>query len=184
MTHTNASRRSYAGPVLLALAFVPSAFLLMAILRYGVNVPFLDHWSLAGLFLEIEQGTLSVWDLAAPHNESRMFFPRLVLLPLAYLSGWNVRLEMLVSFGLACLVSINVYRLGCASFPDRQIIAQGLLVPANLLIFGIVQWQNWLWGFQVVAFVPIALLTSSLVVACSRRSITTKFLVNIVRCCR
>jgi len=180
MSTTNASRDGRAGWVLLALALVPAAFLLVVILRYGVNLPFLDHWTLAGLFKEIEQGTLTLGDLTAQHNESRMFFPRLLVLPLAYLSGWNVRLEMLVSFLLACLVSINVYRLGRASFPDRRLTSLGLLVPANLLIFSVVQWQNWLWGFQLVAFLPIALLTSSLVVACSRWSITSRVVVNIV----
>jgi len=169
----------YLDPVLLVLTLVPPAILLFVIQRYGVNVPFDDHWSFAGLFQKLEQGTLTLGDLAASHNESRMFFPRLLILPLSYLSGWNVRLEMLISFLLACLVSINVYRLGRASFPGNRTIALGLLVPANLLIFGVVQWQNWLWGFQIVAFVPIAVLTSGLVVACSRRSVTTRFLVNI-----
>ncbi|NJM28324.1 MAG: hypothetical protein HC856_09135 [Pseudanabaena sp. RU_4_16] len=46
---------------------------------------------------------------------------------------------------------------------------------ANLIIFSPVQWDNWLWGIQVVVFIPIACITTAISVCYSQLSLNTKF---------
>src|SRR5262245_50679210 len=96
----------------LSVVLLPAGLLAWTILAYGVNVPFWDQWVVGGLVVQAFDGTLSLRDLVAQQNESRLVFPRLLFLGLAYLTGYDVRYEMWGSFCLACLVVYNVYRLG------------------------------------------------------------------------
>jgi hypothetical protein len=162
-------------PIAFALAILPACLLGILIVKYSVNVPFQDQWAIARLLPKWVERTLSFGDLIAQHNESRKFFPRLIFLPLAQLTHWDVRYEMLISFLLACLVAVNLYRLNRLTV--ESIPLQGLLLAAiaNLIIFSPVQWDNWLWGIQVVVFIPIACITTAISVCYSQLSLNTKF---------
>ncbi len=148
-----------------ALAACAPAWL---ILRYGVDVPYWDQWDIAPFFERLARGSLSASDLFAQFNEYRQFFPNLLFVALGRLTGWNVRVEMLASLLLACLVAFNVRRLGALTSDGRD--GRGLLfLPASLLIFSAVQYENWLFGVQVVYFVPVACVTAGLLAAYSER---------------
>jgi hypothetical protein len=167
------------GPLVGGLAILPVGLPLLLIAWYSVDVPFWDQWWTARLFVRLAEGSLSVADLFEPHAEYRQFFPHLLFLGLGVATRWRVRYEMLVSVLLACLVSLNIYRI------SRTTIGRGetrlwLLAAANLLIFSPVQYENWLFGIQVVYFAPIACLTACLSVAYSRASPATKFVVAAV----
>lgn len=162
----------------LSAVVLPAGFLAWTILAYGVDVPFWDQWRVAGLVAKALDGTLSLGDLTSQANESRLVFPRLLFIGLAYLSGYDVRYEMWGTFCLACLVVYNVYRLGRVTLGgDRRREVMGLLL-ASSLVFSLVQWENWFWGIQLVAFVPLACVTSILSLAYSRRSLGTKFIAS------
>ncbi len=162
-------------PIAFGLAILPAGFLGLLIVKYSVNVPFQDQWAIARLLPKWVEGTLSFGDLIAQHNESRKFFPRLIFLTLAQFTHWDVRYEMLTSFLLACIVAVNLYRLSRLTLVSSQI--QGLLLAAiaNLIIFSPVQWDNWLWGIQVVVFIPIACITTAISVCYSQLRLNTKF---------
>ncbi len=162
------------------LAIIPAILLGILILKYGVNVPYWDQWDLASMFKKIYAGNLTFQDLMAQHNESRFLFPRLLFIGLAYLTGWDVRYEMLVIFILACLVSFNLYRLSLvtvAGSPVKLMLLAGL---SNMLIFSPIQYETLLWGMQVVVFAPIVCLTSCIVVAYSNLSLRIKILIGLV----
>lgn len=166
-----------------ALAIVPAVFVTILIINYSINVPFADQWFNAGLTIEqFSNNTLSLGELIAQHNESRKFFPRLIFLSLAYLTRWDVRGEMLVSLFLAAVVSANLYRLNRITV--NRPVTQSLLIAflANLLIFSPIQYENWLWGIQVVVFLPIACLTTCIGVAHSKLSQFTKFTICTALC--
>ncbi|HEX6182994.1 MAG TPA: hypothetical protein VFZ44_03715 [Pyrinomonadaceae bacterium] len=148
-----------------ALAACAPAWL---ILRYGVDVPYWDQWDIAPFFEKLARGTLTAADLFAQFNEYRQFFPNLLFVALGWLTGWDVRVEMLASLLLAVLVAFNVWRLGARTVGEP--FRRGLLfLLASLLIFSPVQYENWLFGVQVVYFVPAACVTSGLVAAYSER---------------
>jgi hypothetical protein len=162
------------------LAIIPAVLTGILIIKYGVNVLFWDQWPLASMFEKIYAGNLTFQDLISQHNESRKFFPRLLFIGMAYLTGWDVRYEMLVIFILACLVSFNIYRLSLLTVGGSRVTLLMLACLSNLLIFSPIQWENWLFGIQVVVFVPIACLTSCILVAYSNLSLRIKILIGIV----
>jgi hypothetical protein len=164
--------------VLLAtfVSIVPACLLLTLILKYGVDVPHWDEWEYVRFFEKFSQGTLTLGDLFVQQNEYRQFFPNLIFVGLGWLTKWDKRYELLVSFALACLVSFNIYRLEKLTIggsPARRIT---IYILANLLIFSPVQFQNWLLGMQIVYFMPIACVTTCLVIAYSQLSARVKFL--------
>lgn len=164
------------------LVFLPAFLMGILVFKYGVNFPFSDQWQLASMFEKIYEGQLSFNDLFAQFHESRKFFPRLIFIGLAYLTNWDIRAELWLIFLLTCLVAINVYLLSKltikANFKSRLLI----FTLANLLIFSPAQYENWLWGIQVVVYLPIACITGGLVLAYSRLNEKTKLLIALCLC--
>jgi hypothetical protein len=143
-----------------AFACVPA----WLILRYGVDVPYSDQWNIAHFFEESARGTLTLADLYAQQNEFRQLFPHLLFVALGRLTGWDVRYEMFASLLLACFVAWGVWRLGARTFADP--LLRGLLfLPACALNFSAIQYDNWLFGVQVVYYVPIACVVAGLLCA-------------------
>jgi len=167
---------------ILCLIFLPVLFMGICILKYSVNFPFSDQWPLAIMFEKIYSGNLSFGDLFAQFHESRKFFPRLIFIGLAYLTNWDVRAEMLVIFLLTCIVSLNVYLLSRLTLKGSFVTEFFLLAISNLLIFSPSQYENWLWGIQVVVYIPIACLTGCLVIAQRKLSLRTKSIVCFCLC--
>jgi hypothetical protein len=138
------------------------------ILRYGVDVPYLDQWNIAPFFEKSARGTLTLADLYAQQNEYRQFFPQLLFVGLGRLTDWDIRYEMFASLLLACFVAYGLWRLGARTFDDTP--QRGLLfLPAALLNFSAIQYDNWLFGVQVVYFVPVACVVAGLLFAYDER---------------
>ncbi|MDJ0515037.1 MAG: hypothetical protein QNJ74_01850 [Trichodesmium sp. MO_231.B1] len=164
------------------LIFLPVLFMGICLLKYSVNFPFSDQWPLAIMFEKIYAGNLSFSDLFSQFHESRKFFPRLIFIGLAYLTNWDVRYEMLVIFLLTCIVSLNVYWLSRLTVKGGFVTQLFLLAISNLLIFSPAQYENWLWGIQVVVYLPIACLTGCLVIAQKKISLINKLIICFFLC--
>src|SRR5208282_4675420 len=76
------------------LALLPLAFLIWMVSRYAVSVPFGDQWELVPLLEKTYHETLTFHDLWAQHNEHRILFPKIIMLGLAHLTGWNIYYEL------------------------------------------------------------------------------------------
>jgi hypothetical protein len=159
------------------LVISPALILGCFVWKYGVNVPYMDEWDTPGLVIA-SQDNLTWLHWLGQHNESRKLFPRLLLLPLANLTNWNIKAEMLITFLLACLISFNIYSLSKITIKGSHVKRLVCLFLANLLIFSPMQSENWLMGLQLIAFVPIACITTSLVVIFSQTRLITKFIVS------
>src|SRR6267143_3921927 len=172
MLRTHKHRRA----VWVLAAILPPCLIAVMILEYGVDFPFADEWELVPLLVKKAQGTLTFSDLFAQVNEYRQFFPNLIFVYLGRLTGWNVRYEMLVSFLTACAVSCNVYLLGRKTLKDAagRIFA---FVLSNVLIFSVVQYENWFMGQQLIFFVPALCITTCFVISYSNLRLRTKFIV-------
>lgn len=171
------SKPVFLKPLYFGLITIPAIILGLLVLKYGVNVPYMDQWyTPVHVLVKVSQGNLSFSDLIEQHNESRIFFPRLLFIGLAYLTDWNVRYEMLVTFMLACIVSYNICYLSRVTVGSNLKKWLILAFISNLLIFSPMQWENWLWGIQLIVFVPIACITTCMVIAYSRLSNLTKLI--------
>ncbi|WP_159787680.1 hypothetical protein [Sodalinema gerasimenkoae] len=136
----------YVLPVLATLAFVN---------RFGVNVPFMDSLTLISLFHKIHLETATFADFWVAHNEHRMLIPRFFIAALAFATDWNVKVQQYFSILLTIFSAIGLYwisrqqRLHNPSPGNWQPFADIITV---ILLFSLVQYENWLWGFQLAWF--------------------------------
>ena len=133
------------------VALAPALLTLFFICRYGVNVPHWDQWEFVALLEKAYAGKLSLADLFSQHNEHRLFFPRLFMLPLAAVSHYNTLLEMYFGWLLLLLCSVVIF---CAYRQKFGLSESTLLrfVPVTWLLFSWRQYENLLWGWQITFF--------------------------------
>ncbi len=134
----------------------PAAIVLCLVLSYGVNIPYADQWDFIGYLTLLESGRLRVADLFSLHNEHRMVFPKLVMLMLAHATGWNVIVEMLTSVALAVvtlLLLVNLARPVLDRAGRMGRIWAAFTISA--MLFSLMQWENWLWGWQIQWFLAV-----------------------------
>src|SRR3954469_19358591 len=122
----------------LTVALWPVA-LILGVIRYGVNVPFWDQWELVPVFEKYHQGTLTLLDLAALHNEHRVLFPRMIDLSLAVLTKWNIRAELLVSFGIMLAAGVLLLLLIQREFGRQSLVAAAVTFAASGLFYSSIQ---------------------------------------------
>ena len=166
--------------LLLICAIASPIFLAFLIARFAVNVPYWDEWfTPASIFSKIyDSEQISFSDLIEQHNESRLFFPKLIFLVSAYLTHWDTRYEMAIIFLMACLIAINIFYMVTKTInvgKAREGVQSLLLVAlSNILIFSPAQYESWLWGIQIVVFIPILCLTTGISVWYSNLRIAWK----------
>lgn len=170
------------------LYLLPILFTAGCVLRYGVNVPFLDQWGMPALFQAALNGSLNFTHLWAQNNEHRIVFPKLVFLALGLPSRWNTRLEMLFGILLIGTVFLIVYLTNeriLKNVPElNRLIPRIALLLSGFVLFSLTQHQNWLWGFQVTFFLAQALVALSIFVISygSDRSFYWRFLFAALLC--
>ncbi|NYZ11386.1 hypothetical protein HL658_02395 [Azospirillum sp. RWY-5-1] len=144
-------RRSAVRWAAVALAvLVPAAATATVILRYGLNFPYADEWELVPYLAAMRDGSLTLDLLQAQHNEHRMLFPRLVMLALAVVTGWDIRAELWTNHLLAFATVAVLLRMlwpNLVALPPRPHALVALLIAAA--VFSLAQKGNWLWGWQV-----------------------------------
>lgn len=145
----------------LALAVVPPAAVFWVIYRYGVDAPYGDQFMLAPYLAHDHHVTFA--ELAALHNEHRILFPRLLMLGLARLTGWNIRAEMMASFAFALILLVVLW--WRMRRDDGTLWA---LPVVSILIFTFAQYDSWLSGWQVQIVMNALAAGAGLALASSR----------------
>ncbi len=146
------------------MALIPLVFLIGMVVKYAVNVPFLDQWELVPLLEKSYQGTLTFYDLWAQHNEHRLFFPQIMMLLLARLTHWNIRYELAVNIILALGIFAVLIRQVKITERKLKVVRLPWAIPAiSLIVFSVSQYQNWLWGWQLQMFLSLLAAVCSIV---------------------
>ena len=137
----------------LIATIAPPALIAWTVWQSALNVPFLDDWQLVPLLEKAQARTLGFGDFWAQHNEHRPVLAKMVLLALARVTAWDVRWEMaasvvvaLMTLGVLGMLIVRTTHGTTAELPSW------LLFGASLLTFSLVEWQNWLWGWQLQVF--------------------------------
>ncbi|MEP6486184.1 hypothetical protein NDI43_01850 [Microcoleus vaginatus GB2-A3] len=148
--------------ILFTLYLIPLLLLIGFVANFSVNVPVDDEWRLASLFEKIAAGNVTFNDFWALHSNHRILFPKIIIAVLAFASRWNINYQLCLSIGLAAITFIAMYKL--SSMPVKN-VAEDLWHLANILtcilLFSLVQHENWLWGFQLAwFFVNLCLVTA------------------------
>jgi hypothetical protein len=138
------------------LTVLPLLALVAIVGRYHVDVFYWDQWELVPIVDKLYLGTLSFTDLWAQHNEHRPFFPRLVLAYLARATGWNTMAEVTLNMTMVTAL-LPVLWWATRSWRRRpdEALPPWTWPVVSLLLFSPTQWENWLWGWQFLAFVQV-----------------------------
>lgn len=138
------------------LAFLPFACLVLAIVGYGVDIPYIDQWDQVPLLKKTFEGAFPFRDLWLPHNEHRIVFPQLIIIALAHLSFWNMYYEMAMTVIFASaffFVLIFLFKRSMRSIGGGE---AGWAVPiVSLIVFSLSQWESWSMGGQLAVFLGI-----------------------------
>ncbi|HOG97384.1 MAG TPA: hypothetical protein PLV49_00675, partial [Methanothrix soehngenii] len=94
----------------LLLIILPIFIGLVCVIKFGVNVPYWDEWDIQTKTLKnYYEDSLSLNDLFSQHNESRPFFPRIVLLVIDLITNYNIVAEMIILFLIYCLSFLIIF---------------------------------------------------------------------------
>jgi hypothetical protein len=107
------------------------------------------------LFQKVDAGTLGFSDLWAQQNEHRILFPKAAEIGLGILTHWNIKAEIVTSIAVAVLGFTAIFLIiRRTKIPEPARLL--LLFMASLWFFSPVQWENWLWGWQLEWFMCMA----------------------------
>jgi len=145
--------------VAIALPFLAT---LGFVLVHGVDVPYYDQWLFVPTLKQVQDGSLRFADLWARHNQHRILIPKLVMILLAKLSGWDTRWELVGNWLLLVVTFLGVRRIvSVAGKRDVRLGYHQVAIAALLCTWQ--QWENLLWGWQLTIFLSVAALVWALV---------------------
>ena len=138
------------------LTLLPIICLVGLLYLKTVNVPFWDEWELVPIFQHLHAGHFWWSDFWMQHNEHRLLFPNLILVGLAYVTRWNVRIESFISV-LVAILSFGILLRLLVTMGHKSKQAIPLFLPLLLAViwFSPVQIENWQWGWQLEWFLNI-----------------------------
>ena len=138
---------------LLILYLIPLILLIGFVASFAINVPLHDQWHLVSFFDKIATETVTFGDFWALHSNHRIIFPKVIIAILAFSSKWNINYELWFSISLSVITFGFLYKLSSSQAKNQE---DSLFHLANiltcLLVFSLVQHENWLWGFQLAWF--------------------------------
>ena len=152
------------------LALLPLAYLIRMCIVHHVDVPFWDQWAMVPRLEHMAAGRLTFTDFWGQHNEHRPLVPVATMLVLAKLSNWNIGWEIgaNVAIGAAIFAVFSAYIF--TAWRDRGGAPILLLPVISLLVFSPVQWENWVWGWQIqVLMCALASITGAYLIASGTR---------------
>ena len=133
---------------------LPALAILGLIVRYGVAVPFWDHFTIAQTIIVWHDRGYPLWsELMGQWNDSRMFFPKLLYWLNARFVGWDQRLELLTGWLFVLGTVVLLRATGKRDMPGGFGVAFGFY--ASALSFAIAQYANFLFGVSWCVFVPM-----------------------------
>jgi hypothetical protein len=129
------------------LIFLPATLSLLYVRAFGVSVVKRDAWSMVPLFDRWSSGTLQLSDFFVQHFEHRSTFPEIAMLLLGIATKYNNVAEMYLI--QICLLATVVILLLVFRTYSNSSLGLFLFVPISVLIFGLRQYANTLFGYQI-----------------------------------
>ena len=135
------------------LVAAPIALLIGLVGLYHYTVPMYDEWAMVPFFQKHALGQLRLSDFWQQHVDHRMFFPQLIIYELGRVTRWNIGYEVVVSLVIAVATFALLVHIIDVHFttPLERALAS---VAASAILFSPLAWENWLWGWQISAFLP------------------------------
>ncbi len=164
----------------LFVILLPAMVALGLILHFAVDVPIMDEWDTPlGMYYEIIKGDFDSFEhLFYQHNESRDAFPRLIFLAVGFTFGWHGPIFMFISWGCVLFTLFLLLNMLPRQSGQRSMVLLYIGVLISALLFSISQWENQLWGIQLIEFIPPLCLALCLWIQTTR----TSFRLTVMTC--
>jgi len=156
------------GTGIAAVAILPAVALAWLLWRNCVNILYWDEWmdDLAGLLPALHAGHLTVGQLFAAHNESRLPILRGLFLTACWLHGGDPRWLNWCSWLLACFTLGNLWTLGRLALPKIPLPGRVALIGlTSMLLFSPVQMDGWMWSMIAEFFLANAIFVLAMRIA-------------------
>ena len=134
--------------------------ILQGVLRYGVDVPFWDQWTLLGTFRRVATGELS-WPRALflSHGEHQIGVDLLFSVASWKLTGMYMPAVMVLNWAIACAFCLLAMGVTRRALPAGSAIPWTVLWASAFFVFNPAAYQVWLWGLPLVyMLVPLLFL--------------------------
>jgi hypothetical protein len=162
--------------LLATVAIVPAGLMWHWVSTSWVPLPFWDEWHTPGSQFESwKRGTLTLAEMFSQHNESRLFFLRLLYFSLEHFGGWDVRKET-GSRRFARLLILHLLRRTPGATPVSTLVGWTLM---TFLCFAPVQVENFLYGIEIETFFPGFVLLAAAAINLSGLAFSWKALANL-----
>jgi hypothetical protein len=138
--------------ILLIVHLIPLVGLLWFVATFGVDIPYWDQWELVNLFKTVAEHRATFQNFFSQHNEHRLLFPKLIFTILAFSSHWSIKLEFYSNIFLAILLVLAIQKIAFDQTFEHDRTFHLTSIFTSLLVFSLVQVENWLWGFQLSWF--------------------------------
>jgi hypothetical protein len=145
----------------LVLLAIPIMAYIYMVRHFAVNVVLGDQWSDVQLLAHHYNGSLSLSQLWAQHNENRILIPNFLVLLLAKTTHFNIATEDLLS---ALLLTATVILTIYGHHRRAMHLPLWTYVPVVVLMMSAVQQENSLWGFQIAWYLVLSSLIAALVI--------------------
>jgi hypothetical protein len=162
----------------LLIATAPLLALIFFVKKYLVSTPYLDQWEMVNFFIKGDKNQLGLSDFLTYHNEHRLFFPRLIMYGLAQVSGWNIKLELILNIALAVITFCFLFFMVKKAL-DRKWLTWAVAL-ISWILFSISQWENWFWGWQMEWFMVVLGVVMTLYLLSSQPFSNRKFFLAIL----
>lgn len=166
---------------ILALSTIPLGVLIFFVWRFSLPVPIVDQWHFVPLLMMADDGTLTLSDIWAQHNEHRIPVSRLILIPLAMLTNWTIAFE--IGLNVLCGVAIFVVYSAITLRAANQLRLLNVVRIVPFIAFAILsvnQTLNWLVGYQVAILLCVLAAVGSVAMLGGERLGPVKFGIAIL----
>jgi len=150
------------------VAIIPAVAMAWLLWRNCVNILYWDEWmnDLSGLLPALHAGHLSVAQLFAAHNESRLPILRVLFLAACWFHGGDPRWLNWCSWLLAGFTLYNLWIVARLALPTIPLAGRAVLIGlTSLLLFSPVQTDGWLWSMIACFFLANAMFVWAMRVA-------------------
>ncbi|MET0253464.1 MAG: hypothetical protein ABW214_05485 [Terrimicrobiaceae bacterium] len=162
--------------LLILLGVLPALALLACIRAFAVNIPFMDDWQFVPLLEKAKNGTLTLEELWAPHDEHRLLIPRIIIIASMFATGGDYRAQSYITFAVVAVVSVCLLWLMMRLNGNRDSVLWAWVL-ANIALFSPIQFHNWLWPMQFAYFLPYTFLALCFCTLYARIGAVPKFVV-------
>ncbi|AKB35859.1 hypothetical protein MSSAC_1269 [Methanosarcina siciliae C2J] len=166
--------------LIISLIVAPVIIGIFYIYKFGIDVPYWDQWDEVPIFLEkLSMSHLTIFDLIAQHNESRPFFPNIIMIALALISNYNVLFEMYFMYFVYCISFVILFHLYISDHLINKISCLKF-IPISFFFFNLFQMSNMLFGVRIGQSMEIFGFISAVYLIDKSQEIDKKFLLSIV----